>query len=830
MRELFKKKQTKITMVVAAVWVGVVLVYMLYALLLRDYTKDLTDFNDVAVGDRDTYITDNTDRGGIIYEISDKGKVRGMFETRAHSMFSGWDVAQVYAYERMVYAVLTRTRIENKQEVREYEIVAFDEELGPAFRTPPFKLLNTLKLSGFSMGGEGAYLTYLTSNGQMAYVYLVPASQLAEITTMHPSYKDEQEFQKQEVEIAEYQSESSVAGRFFAQAEYDDGILLRRMDNEAPTGPFAINPDAKKLFENRKMSLFQRIAATGISFVFFILIMVAGVAVIILVSWLLRLRRRVAYAIFTYEVVLAVLIGFVFFFMMQKTRSIETENYERFERYFMGTLFENLPSDADLNFNDDLFYDTDTYVTLQNRIASQIAASEGAIALDDICIVDRETGLIALSGSGRNKQYIGDLYGEQAAKILSDVSEQKRTATRRTMIQGAEVSLVAKTLDDQEVYDYAAVGISEYGDIMNGFFSNYGNIFRFSLILFAAASGAGLIFFFLQAQDLRHLAAALKKVANGQETVDKPIVVGTDMNYMWNSVFEIQKKIRNTNRIKYLTYEAYYRFAPKNIERILKKDSITEVVSGNAIQLSGTMAFLSAPGQRTNNPMDLDRMNHFMEIIEHYQKQQDGIFISSSSDLSFIKLLFLEESKEAAHFGINFMEALREWQKQEYPSACILMHYAPFVYGIAGTNDQASAFLSSPETEDLEDYMDWFRRMRLGVLITSAVRDHEDSQYDLRYIGFVTPDAEHPEHHVELYEVLDACSTRVRQIRLQMQKKFAEALDLFYKQDFYFARNSFTEILREMPEDEITKWYLFECERYLNEADGSNFVGALHME
>ena len=578
------------------------------------------------------------------------------------------------------------------------------------------------------------------------------------------------------------------------------------------------------------MSPFQRIAATGISFVFFILVAVCGVVVIILVSWLLRLRRRVAYAIFTYEVVLAVLIGFVFFFMMQKTRSIESENYERFERYFMGTLFENLPADADLNFNDDYFYDTATYATLQNRIASQIAASEGAIALDDICIVNRETGLIALSGSGRNKQYIGDLYGDQAAHILSDVNEQKPTATRRTFIQGAEVSLVAKTLDDQEIYDYAAVGISEYGDIMNGFFSNYGNIFRFSLILYAAASVAGLIFFFLQAQDIKRLAAALKKVANGQENIDKPLVVGTDMNYMWNSVFEIQKKIRNTNRIKYLTYEAYYRFAPKNIERILKKDSITEVVSGNAIQLSGTMAFLSAPGQRTNNPMDLDRMNHFMEIIEHYQKQEDGIFISSSSDLSFIKFLFLEESTEAAHFGIDFMEALREWQKQEYPSVCILMHYAPFVYGIAGTNDQASAFLSSPETEDLEDYMDWFRRMRLGVIITSAVRDHESSKYDLRYIGFVTPDAAHPEHHVELYEVLDACSTRVRQIRLMNQQKFAEALDLFYKQDFYFARNSFTEILREMPEDEITKWYLFECERYLNEADGSNFVGALHME
>ncbi len=830
MREFFKNKNTRVTLIICLIWAAFIVACLFSWLIFRGYTKELTEFNDVAIGERDIFVSDNTDRGGIIYEISDKGKVRGMFQTRSKALFSGWDVAQIYAYDRMVYAVLTRIRTDNNQEVHEYELVAFDEELGPSHRTPVFRIMNTLKLSGFSMGPDGAYLTYLTANGQNAFVYLVPASQFVEITTMNPSYKEQQEFKKQTVEIGEYLAQGSEAGRFFAQAQYSDGMLHTRKDNEAPEEPFTVDPVVRKLFADRQMSFFQRIAATGINFVAFIIVGVAGVVVIIAVSWLLRLRRRVAYAIFTYEVVLAVMIGFVFFFLMQKTRSIEAENYERFERYFIGTLFENLPTDANLNFSDDLFYDTESYVILQNRIASQIAASEGAIKLDDICIVNRDTGIVALSGSGRNKQYIGELYGEESAEILPKVNEQKPMATEHTILQGTEVSIVAQTLDDQQVYDYAAVGVSQYSHITDGFFANYGNIFRFSLILFAAGSVAGLIFFILQAQDIRRLAAALKKVANGQETVTKPVVVGTDMNYMWNSVFEIQKKIRNTNRIKFLTYEAYYRFAPKNIERILRKDSITEVTSGNAIQLSGTMALLSAPGQHTNNPMDLDRMNHFMEIIEHYQKQQDGIYISSSSDLSFIKFLFLDESRSSANFGINFMEALREWQKQEYPSTCILMHYAPFVYGIAGTNDQASAFLSSPETENLEGYVDWFRRMRLGVLITAAVRDHEENRYDLRYIGFVLPDPENPEHRVELYEVLDACSTRVRQVRLQMLSRFAEALDLFYKQDFYFARNCFTEILREMPEDEITKWYLFECERYLNEADGSNFVGALHME
>lgn len=830
MREFFKRKNTKITLIICLIWVAFVVTGLFAWLFVKGYTKGLTEFNDVTVGDRDVFVSDNTDKGGIIYEISTKGKVRGMFQTRASGLFSGWDVAQLYAYDRMVYAVLSRIRTDNNQEVHEYELVAFDEELGPSYRTPTFKIMNTLKLSGFSMGPDGAYLTYLTANGQNAFVYLVPASQFVEIKSLHPSYKDEQAFKKQTVQIGEYLTQGSEAGRFFAQAEYIDGILHTRKDNAVPEPPFTVDPEIRQLFAERDMSFFQRIAATGVNFVAYILAGIAGVLVIVVVSWLLRLRRRVAYAIFAFEVVLAVMIGFVFLFLMQKTRNIESENYERFERYFIGTLFENLPTDANLNLSDDLFYDSESYVILQNRIASQIAASEGAIRLDDICIVNKDTGVVALSGSGRNKQYIGELYGDESAEILSKVNEQKPTATQHTTLQGSEVSIVAQTLEEQQVYDYAAVGISQYSHITHGFFANYGNIFRFSLILFVAGSVAGLIFFILQAQDIKRLAAALKKVANGQETVTKPAVVGTDMNYMWNSVFEIQKKIRHTNRIKYLTYEAYYRFAPKNIERILRKDSITEVTSGNAIQLSGTMAFLAAPGQHTSNPMDLDRMNHFMEIIEYYQKQQDGIFISSSSDLSFIKLLFLEESRSSANFGINFMEALREWQKQEYPSTCVLMHYAPFVYGIAGTNDQASAFLSSRETENLEGYVEWFRRMRLSLVITAAVRDHEENRYDLRYIGFVLPDPEKTDRRVELYEVLDACSTRVRQIRLQMQKRFAEALDLFYKQDFYFARNSFTDILREMPEDEITKWYLFECERYLNEADGSNFVGALHME
>ena len=496
----------------------------------------------------------------------------------------------------------------------------------------------------------------------------------------------------------------------------------------------------------------------------------------------------------------------------------------------MGTMFEGLSEDVNLNLASEAFYDTDAYVILQRRIASQIAGSEGAIRLRDILVVDVETGRIALSGSGYNKQSIVDLYGTEAMDVISKVGGQNDTETLRTTLQGVDTSMVAQSLEDMDLFNYAVIGIAEYDRVSEGFFDNYGSVLRYAILVYVIASIGGLIYFILEAMDIRFLASALQKTANGQENIEKPVVVGTDMNYMWNSLFEIQKKITMTNHIKFLTYEAYYRFAPKSIERILKKDSITEVQGGDAIRLSGTMALMSTAGQHTDNSVELDRMNHFMEIIEQYQSQEDGIFISAGSDLSAIKLLFLDETRTAARFGIDLLEELREWQRQETPGTSILMHYAPYVYGIAGTRAQAAAFLFSPETEVIENYMKWFRKMRLGLLITREVIEHENANFDLRYIGFVTPDPEVPDNRVDLYEVLDACSVRIRRVRLQVKDKFAEALDLFYKQDFYFARNSFTEILREMPDDEITKWYLFECERYLNEADGSNFIGALHMD
>ena len=116
------------------------------------------------------------------------------------------------------------------------------------------------------------------------------------------------------------------------------------------------------------------------------------------------------------------------------------------------------------------------------------------------------------------------------------------------------------------------------------------------------------------------------------------------------------------------------------------------------------------------------------------------------------------------------------------------------------------------------------------MAITENVMEREKGAWDVRYIGFILPNSQDREHRINLYEVLDAQDQSSRIDKRRMAEDFDSALKLFYESDFYFARNAFTDILREAPTDDVAKWYLFECERLLNEQASPDFVGELHFD
>ena len=56
-----------------------------------------------------------------------------------------------------------------------------------------------------------------------------------------------------------------------------------------------------------------------------------------------------------------------------------------------------------------------------------------------------------------------------------------------------------------------------------------------------------------------------------------------------------------------------------------------------------------------------------------------------------------------------------------------------------------------------------------------------------------------------------------RKLRVGYDHRMQEAINLFYHDDFYLARNLFSMLLRACPEDGIIRWYLFACEHFFHQ-------------
>ena len=859
----------RIILILCIAWPLLCIGLYLFLAQQRDLTKGITTFHSWAETDEHIYVSDNEKRGGVLYQFSDEEKeikgrggktetvvpVTKLMTAWTQPDLSGYNFYKVAAEsDDDIYLVVGKKDKKDLEMVMAYRIVLLAPDLQVKKQTARFVLENGQKLSTFRVDEQTMFITTLSADGQTAYTYQFAPSDLISLTA-----EDENQggvsisvnrFSQNLVNISMEPGKTAAAdepyvepnlikirpveaGRYFSEAVYEDGIIYTRYDNADPGDRFAPSEEVIFACNHPGLSFGQRISISPVNRIFFIIIAIIGDVLFIALPIVLRRRKRVVYMAVIAETILVVSLAVGVFFVISMRDRIREDSYDNLIAYETAGIANRLElpdfSNAGELEEDNDFYNSTTYVQLQRSIAQEVSLSQKGAGIYDICYVDLVNGNVYISASGKNRQSVGSLYGPVAETLTKEIQDTPNALIRNATIQGLTYHVVGVHSQGSGTPGLGVIALADYSLNQQSFWKTNKEVLIFAMILLLAISLVIFIYLYFQSNDLRMFGYALKRLADGEEDVEKPMVLGRDLNLMWNSIYEIDKNIRVTNRMKYQIFEAYYRFAPKNVERILQKDSIIEVQGGDVVEMEGTMALLSTVGQRSTSKVDIERMNYFLSMVEKHQESREGIYVSNNGDLSEIKVLFIE-SRETISFGVELLYDLREWQQNEYVNATILLHHAPFVYGVAGTDNQSAAFLASRVTEELEQYIGWFRSMRLSLIITDAVRERESTLTDLRYIGFVES-AVDPEGRIKLYEVLDASGARVRQLKLKARKQFEDAIELFYQKDFYLARNSFTEILKDVPEDELVTWYLFECEYYLNEdADSSHFTGALHLD
>lgn len=820
----------KTSAILGAIWLAVIVLATALFWANRRERAGFTSLNDVARTEDAVYISDNGAKSGLIWQLGADGSVYSMFSTDKLAYLSGFKAMEVSLSGSEPFAVFERTRDDNGRTVTEYAVVGFNTDMEPVYITAPFRFDLELLLTGFSCTEDTIYLTGVSENRNMVYVYSLRNADMLTLSTTKLSKDDVAEWEKLSVNPSKLIEEGVSEDRYIADAEYDGSVLQLRYDNERPDY-FAYDETAAYFFNNIHPTLAQSRIIAGVTINAVIVIFVIGLAVIILLTILMRHRRRMVYLIFDMEVILFAVVAVLLIYHVSSNRSIIENDFKRFAADNTIGIFDGYSM---LDLASGGIYENPDYNVISKRIRRMASDSAGGTVsnnsvpvIKSVLITDAEGGVI-LSDDGSNLGIASESYGDEVNTLIAESVQTGTIGTAKLRIDGRNIMLISTPLSRAGYNGYAGVVAADYETLGTYLVRDYRAAIITLLLAFFVASLVCIILINMQNHGIAALQDALGMLAKGEEEIEKPVVYGRDMNYIWNSIFEIQKNLKHANRSRFRTYEAYYRFAPKGMEKILGRSSITEVKDGDYVKKNGTIAFISTAEKVSMDSREVDSLNNVINMVGESRMKYDGIFVSGDNFLSSFRIVFTDDISDTADFGLDVTTKLRGDGVAQYTGTTLLLHYTEYMYGVIGSAEHTNVYLAAPYSDKMESFSKWFGTMKLGLILTETVVRHEETDANMRCIGFIIPDESKPDERLKLYEVIDAEPVWIQTKRKATNERFAEALDLFYKRDFYFSRNLFSEILQEAPEDEITKWYLFECERYLNDAAPESFTGALH--
>lgn len=774
------------------------------------------DYDGYINGDQ-IYLTENMENEGVLYVMNGNGNVQNIFLTS--SIRKGSLFGEISCFEDKLYGLLVSPVFDGEEQFDEYQIVQFNENGRINAMTNLFRVQEQGILTGFVAEKNGFYLTYVMDGGTAAAASFVDRSHLK----TRESFSEEAE--REDLILQEWIS--CEEGRLIIEARYEAGDFLIRKDDGSGIEFFELSDDIESMYYSRmdNLSVTQYITIYQNEILLYAYLLIAAVLIWTLVYFLLQSKSHIYYTIMFVEMIILLAVGISTYIIKENRMDYVTKEKQQTAAIYLQVLNKTLEESALVDVNIEDFYSDESYYLLRNELCKFTEVNKVNEILQDICLVD-ENKTVLVSAGGYNGQQLTDIYGFGADEIHKLLKLEDIHQTAKITIRGRNYELFDVPVSPDEASSYTLIGVANT-DCADAIDTK--QYIVYAMIIFVIMSIIALSILGIHEREMKKLARALRDVAEEKSDIKKGSAHSKDVETMWNSLSEIKRNIERINYTKYSIFESFYRFAPKNIEKILNKDSITEVKGGDSILIKGTVAITSCGEISRRENFNSDKINSFISLLEKYQKEREGFFISGNSNLSMLKLLFMEKCKTSVDFGNSFMDEFRHTKKLSGFRTCILLHYAQFMYGVAGTDFQSIPFLMSEELEELEKYCAKLRDKGLKLVITESVKSREIlNESSLRYIGYIKLSDE--KEGIRLYEVLDAYSQDEKRNKLDTNARFAKALELFYQHDFYLARSTFSEVLKENPKDEMAKWYLFTCEKYLNEVVLDGDVCMLNLE
>lgn len=324
------------------------------------------------------------------------------------------------------------------------------------------------------------------------------------------------------------------------------------------------------------------------------------------------------------------------------------------------------------------------------------------------------------------------------------------------------------------------------------------------------AVGTILISFqvFLERKRIQKLVRAFTESLKGTSRMEKkPLFLDREMDTLWSGAWACAREIERMQYQQISRQRVYLRFVPKAVERLFKEQDLEGIDAGEYISDTGIIGCITVQTDSAGSKEEYRTIkNQISDVFLKAQEEGQSVFFPQSVDLKRVWGVFLDGAESAVHTWIHLLADM-----EESGLACdvmMLLYPSGYTYGITGNKRRVWPYFSADHGEELLFFADRLRELRVKIAVTEDMAEDFKDSMSLREIGYIRVSGENQ----NLYEVLEAYPASKRRGIERQSGKFAKALDLYYRSDFYLARNIFAEVLRECPKDDVAKWYLFACE------------------
>lgn len=421
------------------------------------------------------------------------------------------------------------------------------------------------------------------------------------------------------------------------------------------------------------------------------------------------------------------------------------------------------------------------------------------------------------------------LAGQYPAKLSESIRTARERQAAQTVVTGTQdkkyLIIPAKREENNLFYLVGAVITDQNVHNMGIWNDRRRNLLIYGMVIVLFL----LVVIYLSLRPIRRLSKAMAQVSAGNYDLPKTRFPNNELGDMWITMHQMCQALRTQEHMRGNVLDYYYRFAPKKFEQLFQKKLLQDVKIGDTVTITATVGIVSVAPEAAYlrgamREKQIRGINRLLDIINEENNKKGGILLSNDSNQESIKVIYREQPNSietAVQFGIDSIQALEAKKEDDnavYPF--VMLYTGQFTCGLAGTSEQVYPFVTSVSLELLSTYIESFKNIGVKMILIGRSAVDVQVNHITRAIGYLS--SENGQEVYQVCEVLDAGGRKERQGKLASQGQFQQALQLFYDNDFYLARNCFKEVLKECPEDGVAKWYLFLCEDMLNAASSED--------